>query len=45
VLWPIAGSLNNLLARVQGWLAELQQVKAGLQQAREENRRLTRHLR
>ncbi len=45
VLWPIAGSLNNLLARVQGWLAELQQVKAVLQQTREENRRLTRHLR
>jgi hypothetical protein len=48
VLWPIAGSLNNLLARVQGWrqdLVELQQVKFALQQAREENRRLMKMLR
>jgi hypothetical protein len=47
VLWPISGSLNNLLARVQGWrqdLVELQQVKFALQQAREENRRLTKML-
>ena len=47
VLWPIAGSLNNLLARVQGWrqdLVELQQIKFALQQAREENRRLTKLL-
>lgn len=47
VLWPISGSLNNLLARVQGWrqdLIELQQVKFALQQAREENRRLTKKL-
>ena len=48
VLWQISGSLNNLLARVQGWRqdsAELRQVKVMLQQAREENRRLTKNLR
>jgi|SRR5579875_652511 hypothetical protein len=48
ILWEISGSLNNLLARVQGWrrdAAELQQVKFALQQAYEENRRLQRALR
>lgn len=48
VLWPISGALNNLLARVQGWRqdsASLQQTKFALQQAREENRRLTKILR
>jgi HAMP domain-containing protein len=48
VLWPIAGSLNNLLSRVQRWrqdAAEVQQMKFAIQQMREENRRLTRNLR
>lgn len=48
VLWQISGSLNNLLARVQGWRqdsAELRHVRFSLQQAREENRRLTKNLR
>lgn len=48
VLWQISGSLNNLLVRVQGWRqdsAELKQMRLALQQAREENRRLTRSLR
>ena len=48
VLWQISGSLNNLLARVQSWrqdAAELKQAKAALQQAYEENRKLTRALR
>ncbi len=48
VLWPISGALNNLLARIQGWRqdsAALQQMKFALQQAREENRRLTKNLR
>jgi hypothetical protein len=48
MLWQISGPLNNLLVRVQGWRqdsAELRQVKFALQQAYEENRRLTRTLR
>ncbi|QBD82959.1 hypothetical protein EPA93_46160 [Ktedonosporobacter rubrisoli] len=47
VLWPISGSLNNLLARVQRlrqYAAELEYVKLELQQTREENRRLARRL-
>lgn len=48
VLWEISGSLNNLLARVQGWRqdsAQLRQMRFALEQAREENKRLIRMLR
>lgn len=48
VLWEISGSLNNLLARVQGWRqdsAQLRQMRFALEQAREENKRLTKFLR
>ncbi len=47
ILWQISGSLNNLLARMQRLrheANELQQVKAALHQAREENERLLRYL-
>jgi hypothetical protein len=47
VLWQISGALNNLLTRVQRLrhdAVELQRVKFALQQAREENRQLTRKL-
>src|SRR5579875_48410 len=47
VLWQISGSLNNLLSRLQRLrsdTAETQQLKYALQQAREENRRLTKKL-
>jgi methyl-accepting chemotaxis protein len=47
VLWQISGALNNLLSRVQRLqhdAAELQRLKFALQQAREENRLLTRKL-
>lgn len=47
ILWQISGSLNNLLSRLQRLRQdanELMQVKAALQQSREENRKLLRAL-
>jgi len=47
VLWQISGPLNNLLARTQRWrqdASELHHAKLALQQAREENEMLKRHL-
>ena len=47
ILWQISGSLNNLLARMQRLrheANEVQQVKAALHQAREENERLMRFI-